>query len=322
MRKTDISLSVVVPVFNEAESIDAFLAELVPVLESAAHRWQVLFVDDGSTDATLSLLQSRAVADSRITYLSLSRNFGKELALTAGIDHAQGDAVIPMDADLQDPPALIREMLALWREGVDVVYATRVRREGDSSAKKLTAAGFYRLMRWISPLRIPENSGDFRLLDRRVVDTLKQLRERNRFMKGLFTWVGFRQASLPFVRAPRRAGKSKFGFWRLWNFALEGMTSFSVVPLRLAMYLGLLISVCAFVFAAWIVFKTLVYGRDWPGYASIMVTVLFLGGVQLTALGFIGEYVGRIYNEVKQRPLYIVAQSSGQGDRSAVGADG
>jgi glycosyltransferase involved in cell wall biosynthesis len=166
-------------------------------------------------------------------------------------------------------------------------------------------------MRWISPLRIPENSGDFRLLDRRVVDVLKQLRERNRFMRGLYTWVGFRQASLPFVRTARRGGESKYGFWRMWNFALEGMTSFSVVPLRLSMYLGLVISICAFGFAAWIVFKTLVYGRDWPGYASIMVTILFLGGVQLTALGFIGEYVGRIYSEVKQRPLYVIAQSLG-----------
>ncbi|HTE40973.1 MAG TPA: glycosyltransferase family 2 protein [Steroidobacteraceae bacterium] len=311
MRNAEFSLSVVVPVLNEAESVDAFLAELVPVLEAVAPQWQIIFVDDGSSDRTLPVLQNLAATHPQIAYLSLSRNFGKELALTAGIDHAQGDAVIPMDVDLQDPPALIADMVSLWREGVDVVYATRVRREGDSSTKKLTAAGFYRVMRWISPLRIPENSGDFRLLDRRVVDVLKTLRERNRFMRGLYTWVGFRQASVPFVRAARHVGKTKYGFWRMWNFALEGMTSFSVVPLRLAMYLGLAISVAAFAFAAWIVVKTLVYGRDWPGYASIMVTILFLGGVQLTAIGFIGEYVGRIYNEVKQRPLYVVAQSHG-----------
>jgi len=311
MRNAEFSLSVVVPVLNEADNVAPFLAALMPVLGALTPRWGILFVDDGSTDATLALLKQHAAAESRIGFLSLSRNFGKELALTAGIDHAVGDAVIPMDADLQDPPELIADMVRLWREGVDVVYATRVRRLGEGSAQKFTAASFYRLMSWISPLRIPENTGDFRLLDRRVVEELKKLRERSRFMKGLFAWVGFRQASLPFVRAPRHAGKSKFNFWRLWNFALEGMTSFSFVPLRLAMYLGLLISLLSFGFAAWIVFKTVVHGRDWPGYASIMVTVLFLGGVQLTAMGLIGEYVGRIYNEVKQRPLYVIAENSG-----------
>jgi glycosyltransferase involved in cell wall biosynthesis len=316
MRNAEFSLSVVVPVFNEAGNIEPLLSELLPVLNGLTPRWEVLFVDDGSTDDTLARLRRHTIADARIGYVALSRNFGKELALTAGIDHARGDAVIPMDADLQDPPALIRTMVELWREGADVVYATRVRREGEGSAKKITATGFYRVMRWISAVRIPANSGDYRLLDRRVVEELKKLRERSRFMKGLFTWVGFRQVSVPFVRAPRHSGRSKFSFWRLWNFALEGMTSFSFAPLRLAMYSGLAISFCAFVFAIWIVVKTLAFGVDWPGYASLMVTILFLGGVQLVALGLIGEYIGRIYNEVKQRPLYVIAERSGESSDS------
>jgi glycosyltransferase involved in cell wall biosynthesis len=314
MVSEQFSLSIIVPVFNEQEAIDPFYTAIQPVLERLTRDWEIVFVDDGSRDATLLGLRALARRDQRVKYISLSRNFGKELAMTAGLDFSKGDAVVPIDVDLQDPPELIANMVQLWREdGVDVVYGTRLRREGESGFKKLTAALFYRLMRRISPLHIPENTGDFRLMDRRVVDELKLLRERNRFMKGLFAWVGFRQVSLPFVRAPRTAGKTKFNFWKLWNFALEGMTSFSQAPLQVAMYFGLLVSLAAFAYGAWIIGKTLVLGSDVPGYASTMVAILFLGGVQLVALGVIGEYVGRIYNEVKQRPLYLIAEQNGFG---------
>jgi glycosyltransferase involved in cell wall biosynthesis len=312
MTSKPFSLSVVVPVYNEQDALEPFFAATAPVLQAITPYWEMLFVNDGSRDGTLAGLRALAQRDSRVKFISFSRNFGKEPALTAGLDHASGDAVVPIDVDLQDPPALIADMVRLWREdGVDVVYGTRLRRDGETWLKKLTALVFYRLMRRISPVDMPANTGDFRLLDRRVVDELRKLRERNRFMKGLFAWVGFRQVSLPFVRAPRSAGKTKFNFWRLWNFAIEGMTSFSHAPLQAAMYLGFLVSLVSFVYGAFIIGKVLIYGRDMPGYASIMVAVLFFGGVQLMALGVIGEYVGRIYDEVKQRPLYLIAESSG-----------
>jgi len=245
-------------------------------------------------------------ADPRVATLRLSRNFGKELALTAGLDAADADAVIVIDADLQDPPETIPVFVAHWREGYDVVYGTRSSRAGETRLKKFTSAAFYRVMHKLSATPLPPDTGDFRLMSRRVVDALKQLRERQRFMKGLFTWVGYRQKSVVYARDPRFAGSSKFNYWRLWNFALEGITSFSGAPLKAATYVGILTALLAFGFGVVVLFKALYFGDPVRGYPSLMLVVLFLGGVQLMALGMIGEYLGRLYMEAKQRPLYLV----------------
>jgi polyisoprenyl-phosphate glycosyltransferase len=244
--------------------------------------------------------------DPRVSLLKLSRNFGKELALTAGIDATDADAVVVIDADLQDPPELIPRFVQLWREGCDVVYGTRSTRAGETRLKKFTSHAFYRVMNRLSATPLPRDTGDFRLMSRRAVDALKQLRERQRFMKGLFSWVGFRQQPVVYDRDPRFAGHSKFNYWRLWNFALEGITSFSGAPLKIATYLGVLTALLAFLFGVAVLAKALLFGDPVPGYPSLMVVILFLGGVQLMALGLIGEYLGRLYMEVKQRPLYLV----------------
>lgn len=291
---------------NEEESIAAFFDRLLPVLDALGDAFEIVCVNDGSRDATLEALIAARQKEPRIRILDLSRNFGKEAALTCGIDHARGGAVIPIDADLQDPPELIAEMMRLWRQGFDVVLAQRVDRGSDHVLKRKMAEWFYRLHNMISEPSIPPNVGDFRLMDRKVVDALKSLPERRRFMKGLFAWVGFRQATIPYAREPRHAGKSKFSGWRLWNFALEGITSFSTAPLRVWTYLGLAIALAAFFFGAFIVGQVLLLGRDLPGYASLITVVLFLGGVQLIGLGILGEYLGRIYSETKGRPIYIV----------------
>jgi glycosyltransferase involved in cell wall biosynthesis len=251
-------------------------------------------------------MESLRAADARVSTLKLSRNFGKELALTAGLDHADADAVIVIDADLQDPPELIPELVRYWREGNDIVYGTRSSRAGDTGLKKLTAAGFYRVMSRLSATPVPRDTGDYRLLSRRALDGLKQLRERQRFMKGLFTWVGYQQKAVVYDRDPRFAGTSKFNYWRLWNFALEGITSFSTAPLRIATYVGVLTALLAFVFGLFVFGKALLFGDPVRGYPTLMVVVLFLGGAQLMALGLIGEYLGRLYMEAKQRPLYLV----------------
>lgn len=300
------TVTVVVPAYNEGEAIQAFHERLVQVLEGLDEGWAVLYVDDGSTDDTVSHIAGFRESDERIGLLRLSRNFGKELAITAGLDHANGDAVVVMDADLQDPPELVPDLVAEWKRGWDVVYGRRDAREGDPPVKRFTAHGFYRLMHQVSDTPIPEDVGDYRLMDRRVVDALGRLRERNRFMKGLFAWVGFRQRELPYRREARHAGRSKWSYWRLWNYALDGITSFTVVPLKIATYLGLITAFGAFLYGAWIIIKTLVYGADVPGYPSLMVVILFLGGVQLIALGIIGEYLGRLFMESKQRPLYLI----------------
>lgn len=300
------TVTVVVPACNEGEAIRAFHGRLIQVLEGLDEAWAVLYVDDGSTDDTVSCIAEFRESDERVGLLRLSRNFGKELAITAGLDHATGDAVVVMDADLQDPPELLPDLLAEWKKGWDVVYGRRDAREGDPLVKRFTAHGFYRLMHQVSDTPIPEDVGDYRLMDRRVVNALGQLRERNRFMKGLFAWVGFRQRELPYRREARHAGSSKWSYWRLWNYALDGITSFTVAPLKVATYLGLITAFGAFLYGAWIIIKTLVYGADVPGYPSLMVVILFLGGVQLVALGIIGEYLGRLFMESKQRPLYLI----------------
>ena len=303
------TLTIVIAAFNEEASLPEMHRRLGLVLDGLDAQASVLYVDDGSRDGTWQVLQTLAADDPRVQLLRLARNFGKELALTAGLDHVETDAALVIDADGQDPPELIPQFVAKWREGFDVVYGTRTRREGESWFKRFTAAAFYRVMSRLSHTPIPPDTGDFRLMSRPVLDALRQLRERQRFMKGLFTWVGFKQVSLPYERAPRLAGGSKFNYWRLWNLALEGITSFSTVPLRLATYVGVLTALGAFAWGLWIVARTVLWGDPVEGWPSLMTVMLFLGGVQLVALGIIGEYLGRLYLEVKQRPLYLVAEA-------------
>jgi len=277
--------------------------------------YEVVFVNDGSTDRTLERLLQAQDRNPAIRVVDLSRSFGKEAALTAGIDASRGDAVIPIDVDLQDPPEIIPEMVARWKEGYEVVVARRTDRSTDTWAKRVTARMFYRLHNRIAEESIPEDVGDFRLLARPVVRALQSLPERRRFMKGLFAWVGFRTVAVEYIREPRQIGKSKFNGWQLWNLALEAMTSFSTVPLRIWTYLGLIISAASLSYAAFILLRTLIHGVDVPGYASLLVSVLFLGGVQLIGMGALGEYVGRIYQEAKQRPVYIVRATHEYGER-------
>jgi glycosyltransferase involved in cell wall biosynthesis len=299
-------ISIVVPAYNEQEVLRAFHERLSPVLAKLGEPAEVIYVNDGSSDDTLEVLHALKEKDERVAILDLSRNFGKEIALTAGLDHASGEAVIVIDADLQDPPELITEFLKSWREGYDVVYAQRTEREGESVLKKASAYAFYRVMQKASRVNIPEDAGDFRLLSRRAVDSLKQLREQHRFMKGLFAWIGYPQKAVTFQREARAAGQTKWNYWRLWNFALEGITSFTTGPLKFATYIGLLTALAAFIYAAVVIYKTLAYGEPVRGYPSLMVVILFLGGVQLFTIGIIGEYLGRMFNEAKKRPLYIV----------------
>ena len=306
-------ISIVVPFFNEGGAINHFYSGMSPILSiNIGCNFEVICVDDGSTDSTLAELIELTKKDTRFRVLEFSRNFGKEAALSAGIDFANGDAVIPIDADLQDPPELIIKMVQLWKDGAEVVLAKRVDRSTDSFMKRKTASLFYKLHNKLSTsMRIPENVGDFRLMDRVVVDALKQLPERQRFMKGLFAWVGFKSVTVEYSRSSRSAGETKFSGWRLWNFALEGITSFSLVPLKIWTYFGLFGAFLAFLYASFIIIRTLIFGIVLPGYASLLVVVLFFGSLQLISLGILGEYIGRIYFETKNRPLYIVRKRYG-----------
>ena len=303
-------LSVVVPFLNEASNLPRLVAELERVLTPLGLTWELVLVDDGSRDGSLAVVRRELGQRPRITatVLSLSRNFGKEAALTAGLEAARGDVVVPLDADLQDPPELIGAMLEQWRQGFDVVYAVRRRRAGESRTKRLTAFGFYRLMGRLSSTAIPADTGDFRLMDRCVVEALVQLPERTRFMKGLFAWVGFRQTALTYDRDARQRGRSNWNYWKLWNLALDGITSFSRLPLQVLSGGGLIIASLALLYGAWMVLRTLLFGIDLPGYASLITAVLFLGGLQLIGLGVLGEYLGRVFEEVKRRPLYLVRE--------------
>ncbi|QJE01060.1 glycosyltransferase family 2 protein [Massilia forsythiae] len=302
-------LSLVVPLYNEEAAIAQFFRHVIPELERIPNiRFEILCVNDGSRDHTLECLVAASQADERVRVIDLTRNFGKEAALTAAIFEARGDLVVPFDADLQDPPDMIGKLVEKWREGYDVVLARRADRGADSLLKKWTALCFYRIHNDMADVAIPENVGDFRLFTRSVCDALKTLPESCRFMKGLFAWVGYRTAVVDYARAPRSAGTSKFSGWKLWNLALEGITSFSTLPLRVWTYLGLSIAFFALGRAAWLVVRTLLYGVDVPGYASLATAVLLLGGIQLIGIGVLGEYVGRIYLESKQRPLYLVRQ--------------
>ncbi len=305
-RPADPLLSLVVPVFNEEETLDLFLSKVVPLLERDGVRFEIVFVNDGSLDDTFARLFHRSRADRRLRIVNLSRNFGKEAALTAGIDHARGDILVPMDIDLQDPPELIGSFIARWREGYDIVYGIRAARHTDTRAKRVSAGWFYRVFNSMSPVRIPPNVGDFRLVDRRAVEVLRQLPERSRFMKGLFAWVGFNSVGVPYERPERAAGASKFNFWRLWNFAIDGVVSFSTAPLRAWFYVGLVIATVAVLYALFIVTRVLIFGVDTPGYASLLIAILLMGAIQLLSLGIIGEYLGRLFVEVKARPIYVV----------------
>ena len=305
-RPADPLLSLVVPVFDEDESIDLFIDTVVPVLERDRLRFEIVFANDGSRDNTLARLLDRSAGDRRIRVVNLSRNFGKEAALTAGIDHARGDVLIPIDIDLQDPPDVIGAFMARWREGYDVVYGVRSTRNADTAAKRMSANWFYWVFNSLSPVRIPANVGDFRLVDRRAVEVLRQLPERNRFMKGLFAWVGFNSIGVPYERPQRAAGSTKFNFWRLWNFALDGVVSFSTAPLRAWFYIGVVIAVISILYAFFIITRVLILGIDTPGYASLLIAVLLMGAIQLLSLGIIGEYLGRLFLEVKGRPIYVV----------------
>ncbi len=300
-------LSLVAPFYNEAEVLKAFFARVIPVLESIPGiGFEIVCVNDGSADATLERLLEVSRNDARVRVIDLTRNFGKEAALTAGIDEAFGDAVVPIDADLQDPPELIPVLVAQWRLGAEVVLAQRSSRACDNWLKRTTAAAYYRVHNLLSDLKLPENVGDFRLMDRAVVNALKQLPERRRFMKGLFAWVGFKTVVVPYEREARGAGASKFSGWRLWNLALEGITSFSTLPLRSWTYIGMAVAFLAFCYGSFIIIRTAVLGIDVPGYASVLSLLLFFGGLQLIGLGVVGEYVGRIYDEAKGRPIYLV----------------
>lgn len=321
MKKKLVSL--VAPFHNEAGNVAEFFRRIAVVAASMPqYDFEVIAVNDGSRDRTwVELSEARAQHD-WVHIVDFSRNFGKEAALTAGLDRASGDAVIPIDSDLQHPPEVVVAMLAQWEKGAEVVLAQRTDRVTDGKLQKLSATLFYRFHNKISNVHVPPDVGDFRLMDKAVVQALRQLPESHRFMKGLFAWVGFRTVSVPYEHGPRGAGESSFNFWKLWNFALEGITSFSTAPLRIWTYLGLGASALAMLYALLIIVKTLTFGRDVPGYASLMVGGLFLGGIQLIGIGVLGEYVGRIYNEVKRRPVYIVREEHRVGTAARHPLDG
>ena len=307
----NVELVLLVAAHNEEAALPAMHPRLLAVAESLGPGVRLLYVDDGSRDGTWAMLEGfQRESPQRVGALKLSRNFGKELALTAGLDHVPpGAAVVVLDADGQDPPELVPAMVARWRAGAEVVFGRRTERQGEPWLKRATAAAFYRVINALSDTAIPRDTGDFRLIGPRAVDALRGLRERQRFMKGLFAWVGFRAEAFDYERAPRVAGNSKFNYWRLWNLALEGITGFSTVPLRAATYVGLASAALAFVGGLWVITRTLLWGDPVAGWPSLMVVVSFLGGLQLMALGVIGEYLGRLYLEAKQRPLYIVDEA-------------
>jgi glycosyltransferase involved in cell wall biosynthesis len=301
-------LTVVVPVYNESDVLMIFHQRLSKVLDGLSLGCDVLYVDDGSKDDTWSIIEKLVADDPRTGAIKLSRNFGKEAAMTAGLDHVTADAAVVIDSDLQDPPELIPALVEQWRAGFDVVYATRSAREGETGFKRFTAAAFYRSMNQLSDTAIPRDTGDFRLLSRRALDALAQLRERQRFMKGLFSWIGYRQTAVRYLREPRQAGTTKWNYWRLAQLAIEGITSFSTAPLRLATWVGIASAGLAFVYGFIVLIRALFYGDAVRGYPTLMLVILFLGGVQLLALGVIGEYLGRNYAESKRRPLYFIEE--------------
>ena len=319
----DLRLSVVVPVYNEEETLSEFHRRLAVVLDGLPYDAEIVYVDDGSRDTSLKIIHDLRRDDPRVSLIRLSRNFGKEAALTAGLDYADGDALILIDADLQDPPEVIPELIAPWAEGrADVVNAQRRSRAGESWFKRTSAHAFYRLMEHVGRAPMPRDVGDFRLLSQEVVRDLKRLREQHRFMKGLFAWVGFRQVTIPYDRDPRYAGETKWNYFKLWAFSIEGITSFTTAPLKVATYAGLIVAVLALMFGLEIIYETLVFGTTVPGYPSLMVVVLFLGGVQLMTMGVLGEYIARISDEAKGRPIYLVQEHHPSENAPMRGAEG
>ncbi|KAB2920364.1 MAG: glycosyltransferase family 2 protein [Hyphomicrobiaceae bacterium] len=305
------SLSVIVPMLNEERGIGPLVERLQPVLEGLGLEWEVIFVDDGSRDGTLAILKGLNARDPRFKAISLSRNFGKELATAAGLTYAGRDAAVIMDADLQHPPELITEFVKHWRSGYEVVYGQRLDRTADSLAHRLSARAFYVLFQKLSGTSLPEGAGDFRLLDRKAIDAMNRMRERVRFNKGLFAWMGFRSVGVPFVVPPRHTGGSRWRPRQLLRFALDGLASFTTIPLRVWSYIGLVISLFAFCYAVVFLVKTVLFGADVPGFPTLIISVMFFSGVQLLSLGIIGEYLGRMYEEVKGRPLFLVSEELG-----------
>jgi len=314
MQKNKELLSIIIPFYNEQEVIEECQKRLSSAVEKIDMAVEMIYINDGSQDNSLAILAEMMESDSRIKILDLSRNFGKETAMTAGIDEAKGDAVIVIDADLQDPPELMAEMVEKWREGYDVVYAKRVERKGESFMKKLTAGLFYKLINKISDTEIPENVGDFRLMSRQAVDALNQVRERKRFMKGLFAWIGFSQIAIEYSRDPRFAGETNWNYKKLLKFAVEGISSFTQEPLRLATYAGFMTAFGAFVLGLYFIIKTLIFGEATQGFPTLITVILFFSGVQLLSIGILGEYIGHMFIESKQRPLYFIKKTYSKSD--------
>ena len=304
-------LSIVSPVYNEAENLGEFYSRVINATDNLNLEIEIIYINDGSQDSTIDIITKQRQIDNRITIIDLSRNFGKEIALTAGLDYSSGDAVIVIDADLQDPPELIPKLVEKWREGYDVVNAKRIKRKGESLLKKVMSYIYYRLLFYLSDINVPKDTGDFRLLNKNALDALLKLREKHRYMKGLFVWVGFKQKEIEYEREARFKGKTKWGFFSLFNLAFDGLTSFSIMPLRLASTIGFLSALIGFFYGAVIFFKTLFFHEPVAGFTSLVVLVTFFGGIQLLSIGIIGEYIGRIFNETKNRPLYVVKNIQG-----------
>ncbi|MGV9002159.1 MAG: glycosyltransferase family 2 protein [Candidatus Saccharimonadaceae bacterium] len=303
------TISILIPAYNEEPVLDKLFTRLANLAnDTKDYNFEFLFINDGSKDETLNIIKGYAEKDDRVSFLNLSRNFGKEIGMIAGLDHVMGDATVIIDADLQDPPELIPEMIKLWEEGYDDVYAKRRSREGETWFKKFTSKTYYKTLQSVTRIPIQEDTGDFRLLDRRVVEALKQFRESQRNTKAMFSWVGFHKKEILYDRDPRAAGETKWNYVKLVELAIDGITSFTIAPLRIATYAGIVVSVLTFLYLLYLVIRTIFFGTDLAGYPSMMAVILFLGGVQLLSLGIIGEYVGRIFNETKQRPLYLIEE--------------
>lgn len=302
-------ISLLIPAYNEHQVLTHLYQRLAKLAnDNKSYEFEFLFVNDGSKDNTLDIIKNYASKDDRVSYVNLSRNFGKEIAMIAGLDHVTGDATVILDADLQDPPELIPKMIKFWEDGYDDVYAKRRSREGETWFKKSTSKLYYQILQRTTHIPIQQDTGDFRLLDRRCVEALKEIRESQRYTKGMFSWIGFNKKEITYDRDPRAAGETKWNYRKLFNFAIDGLTSFTTAPLRISSVAGILVSLSAFIYIIYLVFRTMMYGTDLAGYPSMMAVILFLGGVQLISLGIIGEYVGRIFNETKNRPLYFVEE--------------
>ena len=307
--KTPKKISILIPAYNEQEVLRHLYERLNKLAgETPNYAFEFLFVNDGSRDKTLEIIKTYAAKDHRVAYINLSRNFGKETAMIAGLDHADGDATVIIDADLQDPPELIPQMISYWEQGYDDVFAKRNSRNGESWFKKATSTAFYKILQRSTHIPIQQDTGDFRLLDKRCVLALREFRESQRYTKGMFSWIGYKKKEIGYDRDPRFAGETKWNYFKLINLAIDGITSFTTAPLRISSVLGILVSICAFIYIMYLVVRTIFFGTDLAGYPSMMAVILFLGGVQLLSLGVIGEYIGRIFNESKNRPLYFIEE--------------